>query len=255
VTSRHLVDLRYPAEASGAFGAGAPLAVRYAEMLAAVGVERGLIGPQETERIWPRHLLNALALLPFLPAGAHVVDVGSGAGLPGVPLAVSRPDLVITLAEPMQRRAQFLREVVDELALSNVCVERARAQELPPAQWDVAVARAVAPLERLVPMLAPLARPGGRVLALKGDKVGAELERAQQTVPGLAVLKPRTERVDVVAGVAATVVVLDMPPTGWPTGMAKGRTSRQTGRRRGGTSTAGHSDDAAGRDRRQGGQR
>jgi len=166
---------------SSVFGDRLPLAVRYAAWLAGAGVERGLLGPREAERLWDRHLLNCAVVGTLLDAGASVVDVGSGAGLPGIPLALARPDCTVVLLEPLARRAAFLSEVVADLGLDGtVRVVRARAEEharTTPA-YDVAVARAVAPLDRLAGWCLPLLRPGGRLLALKGAKAVDEVAQA-----------------------------------------------------------------------------
>jgi len=159
------------------FGARLTLASRYADLLCSAGVERGLIGPREAERIWTRHLLNSAAVAPLIPVGAHVVDVGSGAGLPGVPIALARADVHVTLTEPMARRVQFLAEVVADLALP-LQVVRARAEELT-TRYDVVVARAVAPLARLVALAVPLLAAGGQLLALKGRSVHDEVTDAR----------------------------------------------------------------------------
>lgn len=166
-----------PALARLVFGAHLPRAERYAWWLAGAGVERGLIGPRETERLWPRHLLNCVAVAALIPRGSHVVDLGSGAGLPGVVLAIARPDLRLTLVEPMQRRAAFLDEVRDDLSLPGVETRRARADELAATtpNADVVTARAVAPVDRLAALAAPLLRAGGQLLAIKGSAVAAEV--------------------------------------------------------------------------------
>jgi len=162
------------------FGERLPLARRYAEILASIGVERGLLGPREVARIWERHLLNCAVLQELIDPAEHVVDVGSGAGLPGIPLAIARPDLRVTLVEPLLRRATFLNEVVAALEL-DVVVHRGRAEdaatrrEVGPA--DVVASRAVAPLGKLMAWCLPHARPGGRVLALKGKTAAEELAR------------------------------------------------------------------------------
>lgn len=172
------------------FGDRLPGAERFATMLAEQGVRRGLIGPRELPRIWDRHLLNSAVLAELLPPNCRVVDVGSGAGLPGIPLAIARPDVELVLLEPMARRVAWLREVIEELDLS-VEVVRGRAEEGPVrdrlADQDVVTARAVAPLERLSAWCLPLLRPGGRLLALKGSTAAEELERdaaAVQAVGG-----------------------------------------------------------------------
>ena len=160
-----------PRLAQALFGARLPLAERYAWWLAGAGVERGLIGPREAERLWPRHLVNCVAVAALIPPGSHVVDVGSGAGLPGIVLALARPDLQITLVEPMQRRVAFLEEVRSDLSLHGVEIRRARADELASAKLDadVVTARAVAPVDRLSVLAAPLLRGGGQLLAIKGE--------------------------------------------------------------------------------------
>ena len=159
------------------FGDRLELAIRYANWLAGAGVERGLLGPRETDRLWERHLLNCAAVAALIPPGSQVVDIGSGAGLPGIALAIARPDLRITLAEPMLRRATFLEAVIADLGLSAVEVRRARAQELakPRLRADVVTARAVAPIDRLAAISAPLLRSKGQLLAVKGAGLAAEV--------------------------------------------------------------------------------
>ncbi|MBL7496746.1 16S rRNA (guanine(527)-N(7))-methyltransferase RsmG [Frankia sp. CNm7] len=173
-----------PAAAGELFGAELASAVRYAELLATAGVERGLIGPREADRLWERHLLNCAVLAEVVPPETTVVDVGSGAGLPGVPLALARPDLRVVFLEPMERRCVFLREVVAALgAESRMSVLRGRAPDVGVGKdglrWDVAVARAVAPLERLGGMLLPVVRPGGVMLAMRGSRVDEEFAEAR----------------------------------------------------------------------------
>lgn len=167
-----------PVAAGEVFGPELDRARAYAGALATAGIERGLLGPRERDRLWARHLLNSAALAAELPAGVTAIDVGSGAGLPGIPLALARPDIRMTLVEPLERRVAFLREVADVLELP-VHVLRARAEELPHETADVVVVRAVAPLQRLVPLLLPLVRPGGRVLALKGRQAADEIAQAR----------------------------------------------------------------------------
>lgn len=166
-----------PDTARGVFSSETlPVAVRYAERLAGDGVVRGLIGPREVPRLWDRHLVNSAALAPAIADGAGVADVGTGAGLPGLVLAIARPDLAVTLVEPLLRRTTFLTEVVEELALSNVTVVRARAEELHGTdRFDVVVSRAVAPLGRLLGWCMPLTAPQGHVLALKGSQAAEEI--------------------------------------------------------------------------------
>jgi 16S rRNA (guanine527-N7)-methyltransferase len=160
------------------FGATAEQAGRYVDILATDGVTRGLIGPREVERLWDRHILNSVAVATLIAPESTVVDVGSGAGLPGIPLALLRPDLCITLLEPLLRRVNFLGETVEALGLAGrVRVVRARAEEHH-HRYAVVLARAVAPLVRLVPWCAPLRSPDGVILALKGRSAADELRAA-----------------------------------------------------------------------------
>ena len=161
---------------AAAFGDAWPKLQRYAELLADAGVVRGLIGPREVPRLWDRHLLNCAQIAPAFDRDARVCDLGSGAGLPGVVLALARPDLNLTLLEPLLRRTTFLAEVVEELALPNVHVVRGRAEEHVGAGFDAVTARAVAPLDRLARWALPMCRPGGILLAMKGVSAAAEVE-------------------------------------------------------------------------------
>lgn len=164
--------------ARAVFGEGWALADSYREILAARGVEWGLIGPRERTRLWERHILNSLAVSPAVPGGALVVDVGSGAGLPGIPLAISRPDLRVVLLEPLLRRANFLTMAVAELGLEDrVSVVRARAEEHQ-GRYDVVTCRAVAPLARLVGWTCHLMGADGRLVALKGESASEEIAGA-----------------------------------------------------------------------------
>jgi 16S rRNA (guanine527-N7)-methyltransferase len=167
------------------FGDRLPLAVAYAELLATDGVVRGLIGPREAPRLWERHLINCGVMAQMIPIGASVVDVGSGAGLPGIVLAVARPDLMITLVEPLARRTAFLSEAVTALGLdATVTVVRGRAEDLAdglPAA-EVVTARAVAPLDRLAGWCLPLAAVGGRLLALKGASAAEEVAEHRDAI-------------------------------------------------------------------------
>ena len=165
------------------FGPATGQISRYVDILATDGVTRGLIGPREVDRLWDRHILNSVAVTDLVARDATVVDVGSGAGLPGVPLAILRPDLRVTLLEPLLRRVNFLTEVIDVLGLAdrvNEVLERAEEHR---ERYAVVLARAVAPLVKLVPWCAPLRSPTGTILALKGRSAGAELSAAQ---PALA---------------------------------------------------------------------
>jgi 16S rRNA (guanine527-N7)-methyltransferase len=183
-----------PAAASEVFGARLDLARRYAETLATAGVERGLLGPREVERLWDRHLLNSAAIAEILEPGERVVDVGSGAGLPGVPLAIARPDLRIVLLEPLLRRSEFLREVVADLGLA-VEVVRGRAEEPSVRDQlggsDAVVSRAVASLDKLTKWSMPLLRPDGRMLAIKGERAPEEVHEHRRVMGALGAVDVR----------------------------------------------------------------
>ena len=160
------------------FGDRYPVISQYVDILARRGVERGLIGPREVHRLWERHIINSVAIADLLAAGSTAIDVGSGAGLPGIPLALRRPDLRMTLLEPLLRRVTFLGEVVEELALSaHVNVVRGRA-EGHRSTYDAVLSRAVAPLGRLIDWCVPLLAPGGAMLALKGQSAEREVAAA-----------------------------------------------------------------------------
>ena len=162
---------------------------QYVDLLASDGVTRGLIGPREIPRLWDRHILNSAALDGLIPSGSRVIDVGSGAGLPGIPLAILRPDLEMTLLEPLLRRSTFLVEAVEALHLSSVRVIRGRAEDHT-EQYDVVTSRALAPLGRLLGWCNPLRSPGGVILALKGQSAAEEITTATST---LAQLRLRAE--------------------------------------------------------------
>ncbi|MBX7552717.1 16S rRNA (guanine(527)-N(7))-methyltransferase RsmG [Streptomyces sp. NPDC004232] len=180
-----------PEQAREVFGDRFADAVRYAELLAEAGVQRGLIGPREVPRLWERHILNCAVLSEAVPEGVTVCDVGSGAGLPGIPLALVREDLNITLLEPLLRRTNFLTEVVELLGLDHVTVVRGRAEEvlgkLSPVH--VVTARAVAPLDRLATWGIPLLRPYGEMLALKGDTAEEELKASATALSKLGAVE------------------------------------------------------------------
>lgn len=173
-----------PASAQQVFGGRLPLAIAFAQRLATDGTIRGLIGPREVARLWERHLLNCAVVAELIPGGARVVDVGSGAGLPGLAIACRRDDLRVDLVESLVRRVAFLQEVVAELGLGeSVRVVHGRAEE-PKVRTAVGnsawvTARAVAPLDRLVRWCMPLLRPGGTLLAIKGEQADVEVERVR----------------------------------------------------------------------------
>jgi len=152
---------------------------RYVDILRSTGVEWGLLGPREADRLWDRHILNCAALSELIAADRTVADVGSGAGLPGIPLALLRPDLQLTLIEPLLRRSTFLTQTVDELGLGpRVRVVRSRAEDHHQT-YDVVVSRALAPLDRLIGWCNPLRSPGGIILALKGSSAANEVKAAE----------------------------------------------------------------------------
>ena len=162
------------------FGFGFSAAEEYARMLAEQGELRGLIGPREVPRLWRRHILNSAAVAQFLPESGRVADVGSGAGLPGVVLAIIRPDLEFFLIEPMERRVEWLDEVVESLGLDNVSVLHKRAEELHGKEsFEAVTARAVAAMDKLVRFAMPLVSQNGRLLALKGQRVHQEIDSAK----------------------------------------------------------------------------
>lgn len=196
-----------PAAARALFGDRYAAAERYVAMLAGPGLVRGLIGPREADRLWERHMLNSAVLGELVADGLRVLDVGSGAGLPGIPLALARPDLTVVLLEPMARRVAWLTEVVAELRLS-VRVHRGRVEDsgirAELGGWDVVTARAVAPLGRLASWCLPLVVPDGRLLAVKGERASEEAAR-----DALAVRSAGGAVVDIVQCGAAVV----RPPT------------------------------------------
>lgn len=188
------MEPQVPAELESAaaqiFGDRLPIAVKYAQWLAGEGVTRGLIGPREVDRLWSRHILNCAVLGEVVDQGARVVDVGSGAGLPGIALAIARPDLTVVLVEPLLRRTTFLGEVVKDLDLP-VTVVRGRAEQPGVIREvggaDYVTSRAVAPLEKLLGWSLPLVREGGKMVALKGSSAAEEIERARPSFDRLGV--------------------------------------------------------------------
>ncbi len=171
------------AEVEAYFGASYGSVSAFHDLLLAHGEERGLIGPREIDRLWERHLLNSAAVVPFLPATGVIVDLGSGAGLPGIVISIMCPELRVILIEPMERRCTWLAEVVEELQLANVEVKRGRAEEFHGAfQADAVTARAVAPLDRLARWSFPLVRKGGSLVALKGRNVSNEVPPAMKVL-------------------------------------------------------------------------
>jgi len=210
-----------------------PLAERYAELLATEGVVRGLIGPREAPRLWERHLLNCAVLAELVPPAASVADVGSGAGLPGVVLAIARPDLRVTLVEPLLRRTRFLDEAVEALGLEEqVEVVRGRAEELAGTRtFDVLTARAVAPLDRLARWCLPLVHPGGELVAMKGASARAEVEAAMPALKALGCAHPVVVELGVGVLAESTWAVRLARPEAGPVGW-RGRPGRGDGKAR-----------------------
>jgi len=199
-----------PAAPNGAtefFGAAYPIVERFGELLATEGTIRGLIGPREVPNLWERHLLNSAAVVQYLPTRGRLVDLGSGGGLPGIVVAAMRPDQPVTLIEPMLRRTNWLSEVVTALELTNVTVERGRAEDLSGKITATAItARAVAPLAKLLAWSRPLLAPRGELIALKGANVATE-------IPGDSELQragwsaPQIHQAHILPGIAPTTVV------------------------------------------------
>jgi 16S rRNA (guanine527-N7)-methyltransferase len=204
-----------PEAAAEVFGAALPLAEQYVARLSSDGVTRGLIGPREVPRLWERHVLNSAAVAEAVPRGARVVDVGSGAGLPGIPLGLARPDLTLTLVEPMARRVEFLDEVVGELVAGSDLrwrVVRGRAEDRSVAgavgAVDVVTARAVAPLPRLVGWCRGLMRPGSQLVALVGARALEELPALLPELEAAGMRNVHPRAVGASLGKAATTVVV-----------------------------------------------
>ncbi|CAA9217792.1 MAG: 16S rRNA (guanine(527)-N(7))-methyltransferase [uncultured Blastococcus sp.] len=204
-----------PPIAGRIFGDALPRAERYVARLATDGVVRGLIGPREVARLWDRHVLNSAAVAEVVPRDARVVDVGSGAGLPGIPLGLARPDLALTLVEPMSRRVEFLDQVVAELAPDGGSpwrVVRGRAEERSVVSAvgpvDVVTARAVAPLPRLVAWCRGLMRPGTQLVALVGARAVEDLPRLLPELTAAGMQDVHARAVGAELGDAATTVVV-----------------------------------------------
>jgi 16S rRNA (guanine527-N7)-methyltransferase len=200
-----------PPSAATVFGAALATAEAFADVLATRGVEQGLIGPREVPRLWDRHLLNCGVVAELIGEQCQtLVDIGSGAGLPGLVLAMVRPEVTITLLEPSQRRCRFLAECVTELGLANASVLRGRAEDVARAgllRADVATARAVAPLPRLAELAVGLVRPGGMVLAIKGITAPEELESAGPVLRRIGARSAQVVRAGQGKVVPATTVV------------------------------------------------
>jgi 16S rRNA (guanine527-N7)-methyltransferase len=196
-----------PAGAAGVFGPALPTATAYASILATRGVAHGLLGPREVPRLWDRHLLNCAVVAELVgQRGGTLLDLGSGAGLPGLVLAMVLPDTVVTLLEPMERRCRFLTDCVTELRLTNVKVLRGRAEDIT-LRTDVVTARAVAPLPRLAELAMGVVRPGGMVLAIKGRTAAEELKAAGPVLRRIGARDSRVVRAGQGKVIPATTVV------------------------------------------------
>jgi 16S rRNA (guanine527-N7)-methyltransferase len=196
-----------PEGAAEVFGSALEAAQVFAGMLATRGVSHGLIGPHEVPRLWDRHLLNCAVVAELIDSKpATLVDIGSGAGLPGIVLAMLRPKLRVILLEPMERRCRFLTDCVAELGLDNASVLRTRAQDAV-LRADVATARALAPLDRLAELAVGLVRPGGMVLAIKGETAADELKKARPVLKRLGVRSAEVVRAGQGKVIPATTVV------------------------------------------------
>jgi 16S rRNA (guanine527-N7)-methyltransferase len=194
---KHVEVSAAPPAAETLFGSRLDRAQRYAETLAGAGVERGLLGPREVDRLWDRHILNSAAIAELLDAGSRIADIGSGAGLPGIPLALARPDLRLTLIEPLLRRSEFLREVVDDLDL-EITIVRGRAEDRSvreqAGEMDAAVSRAVASLDKLTKWSLPLLRRDGQMVAIKGERAEQEIREHRRVMASLGAVDVRVMR-------------------------------------------------------------
>ncbi len=198
------------------FGENVPLAERFVEHLSTSGIERGLLGPREVPRLWGRHVLNCAVVAQLMPDDARVADVGSGAGLPGLTFAIARPDLQVTLIEPLERRVQWLQEVIADLGLENVEVLRGRAEQfVGQVSADVVTARAVSALDKLAPLTMPLTKDGGEVIAIKGQSAQAELDKASELVRKLGGVSAEVQLVgEEILEQATTVVRIKVSRSG-----------------------------------------
>lgn len=169
-----------PAAAVAIFGDQIDQARSFAQTLANDSDELGLLGPRELDKLWSRHILNSAVVAELVRPGDKVADVGSGAGLPGIPMAIARPDAEFVLIEPMERRSSWMLEVVEDLGLKNVRILRSRAEDVSEKDFDIVTARAVAALDKLLKMCVPLLKPGGALIALKGSKAAEEIANSKK---------------------------------------------------------------------------
>jgi 16S rRNA (guanine527-N7)-methyltransferase len=224
-----------PTAAETVFGDRLEAAVEYAAILSGAGIERGLIGPGEVARLWDRHILNSAAIGELVESGERIADVGSGAGLPGIPLALVRPDVNVILVEPLLRRADFLAETVELLQLP-VTVIRGRAEERAvrdaAGEIDVVTSRAVASLDKLTRWCMPLLRPGGRMLAMKGERASAEIEEHRRAMSSFGAVDVKVMECGVnYLAPPAIVVVATKGSGGRPNGLPRRSTGKAQDRR------------------------
>lgn len=181
-----------PEYAAVLFGSQIGKARAFAQRLAKDSETFGLLGPRELPRIWSRHVINSGLLVELIPSGSKVVDVGSGAGLPGIPMAIAQPDATFTLVEPMERRASWLSSVIKDLGIENVRVLRARAEDVKESDFDFATARAVAALDKLLKLLTPLIKDSKNrtIIAMKGSKAQEEITEAQRRLENMGYSQP-----------------------------------------------------------------
>jgi 16S rRNA (guanine527-N7)-methyltransferase len=229
---KHVEVSEAPQAAEALFGSGLDRARRYAEILAGAGVDRGLLGPREVDRLWDRHILNSAAVAEVLDPNERIADIGSGAGLPGIPLALARPDLRLTLIEPLLRRSDFLREVVVDLGL-DIAIVRGRAEDRSVreqvGEMDAVVSRAVASLDKLTKWGVPLLRPDGRMVAIKGERAEEEIREHRRVMASLGAVDVRVMRCGAdYLDPPVTAVVARRDPTD-----RAGRRSSRSGRRKG----------------------
>ena len=194
------------------FGERQEEVARFAEILATWGIDRGLVGPKEGDRIWDRHIANCIPITTLLSEGASLLDIGSGAGLPGIVIALARPDLKVTLLEPLQRRIDFLEEVVGELGI-EVSVKRGRAESFK-GGFNHVTARAVAPLPKLATVSWHLVMGGGSLLAMKGEGAVAELEAAKLEVPKIFKKVAHSEIHEITLGELPIARVIELKKAG-----------------------------------------
>ncbi len=225
-----------PEAAGRVFGERLPLAVAYHDWLADAGVVRGLIGPRESSRLWERHILNCAVVADLFDSDERIVDIGSGAGLPGIPLGIVRPDLKLVLVEPLLRRTTFLSEVVESLGLDNVTVVRGRAEEkaiiAEHGEADAVTSRAVAPLDRLVKWSAPLIRTDGRLVAMKGSSAQEEVAEHGAACAAAGVADLIVESVGGDLLVEPTTVIVGRRTAGRSGRVAKAKSGRRYKRAR-----------------------